>query len=99
MEDTLNLIKIAQAEDTFDLREHIAWTDVIKPRLMGRRDSYAKQLVNHLLGGSLPNNLTKEQLAGKIYGIDEILSLMESILRDGKRALDEIQSKGVNIQL
>jgi hypothetical protein len=99
MSNVDNLTKVAQAEDTYDLQQHLAWTDVIKPKLVGLKDSYAKQLVAHLLGAPLHSNLTQEQLAGKIYGIDEIINLFERVLRDGKRALDEIQSKGVNIQL
>ena len=93
------LASVAMAEDVYDLQQHIGWTDVIKPRLQLRMEAYSKMLVGHLLGGKLPENLTKEQLAGKIYGIQEIISTFEAVLTHGKKALEDIQSSGVSLQL
>jgi hypothetical protein len=93
-----SLTRVAQAEDTFNLLEHIAWTDVILPKLNAARDQYSKALVNHLLGQPLQDGLTKEQLAGKIYGLNFITSLMESILTRGERALSELKSIGISLQ-
>jgi len=93
------LLAVAQAEDTFNLSQHIAWTDVIRPRLEAKASVYSKMLVSHLLGGQLPGNLTKEQVAGKIYGIQEIISTFEQVLAQGKKALEDIESSGVSLQL
>jgi hypothetical protein len=92
-----NLVKIAQAEDTYDLLNHIAWTDVIRPQLQKQSDDFGKMLVAHLLGSPLPGTLTKEQLAGRIYGINEIISLMEKILTQGKKALETLNAEGLNL--
>jgi hypothetical protein len=93
-----SLTRVAQAEDTYDLLEHIAWTDVLRPKLIEARDQYSKALVNHLLGAPLQDGLTKEQLAGKIYGITFIISLIESILTRGERALADLKSIGISLQ-
>jgi hypothetical protein len=92
------LVAVAQAEDTWDLSQHIAWTDVIKPRLQKKAENYSKMLVAHLLGQPLPGDLTKEQLAGRIYGIQEIISTFELVLVQGKHALEDIESSGVSLQ-
>ena len=97
MSHTTQLVSIAQAEDTSDLLNHIAWTDVIKPRLRKLSEGYSKMLVNHLLGSTLPPNLTKEQVAGRIYGINEIISTFELVLVQGEKALDAIQLEGISL--
>lgn len=95
---TSNLLAAAQAEDTFDLLNHIAWTDVIKPKMTKIRDQYSIALVNHLLGSPLPEGLTKEQLAGKIYGIDYITTVIENILTRGKNALEDLNDRGISLK-
>ena len=97
MSNESKLISVAQAEDTYDLLNHIAWTDVIKPRLHKLTETYSKLLVAHLLGQPLPGTLTKEQLAGRIYGIQEIISTFELVLTQGKRALDELEVAGLSL--
>jgi hypothetical protein len=88
----------AQAEDTSSLLDHIAWTDVIRPRLATLRESYIKQLVAHDLGAPLPAPLTREHLAGRIYGIDYICSILESILSRGARAAEELREIGFSLE-
>jgi hypothetical protein len=92
------LIKIAQAEDTYDLLNHIAWTDVLKPRLLQKKETFSKILVDHLLGQPLPVGLTQEQIAGKIYGINEIISTIEATLREGEKALENMKTLGISLQ-
>ena len=92
------LTKIAQAEDTFNLLEHIAWTDVVKPKLLHKKEALGKQLVDHLLGLPLPDGVTKEMIAGQIYGINEIIAIFELILTSGERAYKELNSKGIHVQ-
>jgi hypothetical protein len=41
--------------------------------------------------------ISKEQLAGKIYGIDYIIDLVGNILSRGERAVAELRKAGVNI--
>lgn len=91
------LITVAKAEDTQDLLNHIAWTDVIKPELLRRRDAYAKQLVNATLGQTLPEGTTREMIAGRILGIDDLISLLERILRDGSRAAEQMQFESYSL--
>lgn len=94
----------AKAEDLNSLLDHIAWTDVLRPALMQERDRYTKLLVSSTLGAPIqvqtatgPVSLSREQLAGKIYGIDSIVDLMERILSRGLRGIAELKSRGVNI--
>lgn len=87
----------AKAEDTQDLLNHIAWTDVVKPELLRRRDAYAKQLVNATLGQVLPEGQTREMIAGRILGIDDLISLLERILRDGHRAVEQIKYESYSL--
>lgn len=91
------LIAVAKAEDTQDLLNHIAWTDVIKPELITARDTFNKQLVAAMLGSPLTGGITKEQLAGKAYGIDFVIRLFELILTKGRVALEDIQSIGISL--
>lgn len=86
------LVSAAQSEDLQNLLEHIAWTDVVLPRLQRLKDQYSKALVAHLLGQPLPQNLTKEQVAGKIYGIDQIIALFNQILTQGEKAVLNLQT-------
>jgi len=97
MSQESKLVSIAMAEDTQDLLNHISWTDVIKPRLLLLSEGYSKQLVNHLLGQPLPLNLSKEQLAGKIYGIQQIIYTFEQVLTQGKKALEDLSSLGISL--
>ena len=85
-------LKIAQAEDTQDLLNHIAWTDVVKPKLLKDKEIWEKTLVAHLLGAPLPEGQTKEQLAGKIYGINYTIEYLENILRTGTRYFEMLQA-------
>jgi len=91
------LVAVAQAEDTFDLLHHIAWTDVILPKLQKTRDQYTKALVNNILGGELPPGVTRDQCAARAYGIDYIIQVMETVLTRGEKALEELNHKGVSL--
>lgn len=96
----------AKAEDLGDLLDHIAWTDTLRPALLRERDNYTKMLVNATLGtpvqipasaGRSAVEISKEQLAGKIYGIDYIVELVEGILSKGTRAVAELRKNGLNL--
>lgn len=91
------LIAAAKAEDTYNLLNHIAWTDVILPKLQQQVTQYSALLVNEALGAPLPGKLTREQVAGMAYGINYIATLFEKILREGERALTSLNSEGISI--
>lgn len=88
---------VAKAEDTQDLLGHIAWTDVVRPRFQREIEMASKLLVNEALGAPLPGGLTREQVAGRAYGLNWTMTLLEQILKDGKRALDQLNLEGITI--
>lgn len=89
-------VAVAQAEDTFDLLQHIAWSGVIKPKFDEQITTYSKMLVNDALGiAPLPKGLTREQIAGRAYGLTYTISLLESILTRGEKALEELNGHRV----
>jgi hypothetical protein len=96
----------AKGEDLSDLLQHIAWTETLRPALLRERDNYTKMLVNATLGtpvqipassGRAAVEISKEQLAGKIYGIDYIVELVEGVLSKGARGVAELRKSGVNL--
>lgn len=90
----------AKAEDVQSLLDNIAWTDAVRPVLLKRRDAFSAILIQTILGATPAQGAqvyTKEQLAGAIYGIDEIIRVMERILRDGEKAIDELQQQNLTI--
>lgn len=91
------LVAVAKAEDTYDLLQHIAWTEVLKPALDTHVRVWTQQLVQEALGSPLPNGLTREQVAGRCYGVQYITTLMERILKEGKSALTSLQGEGISI--
>ena len=90
----------AKAEDLGNLLDHIAWTDAVKPILLKRREAFSSMLVQIVLAGADPKNpqpYTKEQLAGAIYGIDQITLIFEKILKDGEKALAELRQQNLSL--
>lgn len=98
--NTSPLVDAAKGEDLADLLEHIAWVDIIRPALVKQRDNYTKMLVGSVLGYSLKNesgeSVSKEQLAGKISGIDYVFDLLESLLARGERARKQLNLMGIS---
>lgn len=84
------LIAAAKAEDTYDLLNHIAWTDVIRPKLETQVQQWSSILVAEALGGQLPPGKTREQIAGMAYGVQHIIRLFEQIIKEGERAVDAL---------
>lgn len=79
-------LKAAYGEDTMDLLDHIAWTDVVKPKLEEARKIFTEQLVSVTLRPQKEGTETREQLAGKLYGISYIINVFEKILKEGHEA-------------
>lgn len=86
MPDLNTTLKAYQGEDTYDLLNHIAWTDVLKPKLEQHRKYLTDKLVGATLNAQQPGTESKEQLAGKLYGITFIVTTIEKILKAGSDA-------------
>lgn len=97
MDKSSQLVAVAKAEDTYDLTQHIAWDKIIKPALDLEIKRMSSMLVSEALGTPLPGGLSREQIAGKCYGIQYISHLFEKILKDGERALVDLQADGLKI--
>lgn len=96
----------AKAEDLGDLLDHIAWREVLQPELLKARDNYTKMLVNSTLGLPVtvdtkagPSVISREQLAGKIFGIDFVITTVENILSRGRRAVEELRAHGISLSM
>jgi hypothetical protein len=104
MKTQTSFIDAYKAEDLSDLLDHIAWTDTVRPALLRERDSLTRALVNSTLGLPIqaktvagPVEVTREQLAGKIYGIDYILTMFEKLLAKGRVAEQQLKELGINV--
>ena len=98
---TDNHARLKTVDNSFqveNLLDHLGWQSVVKPELMRRRNNYTATLVNAVLAGQLPDGITKEQIAGLIYGIDEIIKLFEKILENGAHALADLETQGFHIE-
>lgn len=91
-------LSAAQGIDTRDLLNHIAWTDVIKPQITTAKTFLTERLVSATLHGQQPGAETREQIAGKLYGIDYVEKMLEKILREGARAEGELASQNLFLQ-
>lgn len=104
MRSTTAFVDAYKADDLSDLLDHLAWTDTVRPALLRERDSLTRSLVNSTLGLPIqaktlagPVEVTREQLAGKIYGIDYIVTVFEKILTRGAVAERQLKDLGINV--
>jgi len=100
MTNQARVTAVAKAEDLNNLLEHIAWQEAVKPLILKKRNDLSTMLVNATLGATSAQGqpYSKEQLAGAIWGIDEMLHTFEKILRDGDKALRELREQGLSLQ-
>lgn len=91
-------LKAAQGEDTYDLLNHIAWTDIIKPKLDEARIVFTSQLVSATLRPQSDKAETREQIAGKLYGITYITAMFEKILKEGTNAREVLARENLFLQ-
>lgn len=96
----------ARAEDVGDLLNHIGWTETLRPTLVRQREQFTKFLVEATLGRPVqmatntgPVTMSREQLAGRIYGIDSILDLVETVLTKGARGVAALRDGGVSLSV
>ena len=101
-----DFVTAAKGEDLADLLDHIAWTDVVAPKLAEAKDALTKMLVAATLGspvvmngprGTAQREVTVEQLAGKIWAIDWISTEFTKILREGDRAKERLRETGFSL--
>jgi hypothetical protein len=97
VDNTRQLIEVHQAQDTQDLLDHLAWTDVVLPKIRKAREQYTNVLVAMTLGATSPLPLTREQVAGRINGLDFVVELMQKILKRGKDAEEYLASLGISV--
>jgi hypothetical protein len=97
------LLAAAKAEDVQDLLNHIAWTETIEPALIKQREVLSALLVQSTLGYPVEMNRTdgskitvsKEQLAGRISGINFITKFLEDLLKNGQAAMKSLNDIGI----
>lgn len=91
-------LKAAYGEDTMDLLNHLAWTDIVRPRLEEARQAFTNQLVSATLKPQHADAETKEQIAGKLYGIAYVIQVFERILKEGADAKDVLARQNLFLQ-
>lgn len=95
------LKSVAEADATAEFMESIGWTEVVLPKLLKQKGLYTDLLVQAVLSNTPPtmdgHETTREQLAGRVYGIDFTIRLLESILRNGGAALEKLEAQGLQI--
>lgn len=96
------LSAVAKADATAEFMESVGWDQVILPMLMKQKDLYSTMLVAAVLSNHPPSmdgvETTREQLAGRVYGIDFVVKLLDSVLRKGTSALKDLEKQGVQIE-
>ncbi len=88
----------AQGLDTYDLLQHIAWTDVVKPQLEEAKATFTHQLVSATLRSQVPGEDTREMLAGKLFGINYIITTFEKTLKKGQQAREALAKENLFLQ-
>lgn len=96
--------RAAKGSDLREVLSSIAWDDVIRPEITKFKSTLNELLVNSVLGRSVlfrmadgtEMSLSKEQIAGQLYGLTFIEDLFERILRDGDKAVEVLRASGLN---
>lgn len=93
----LAALKAAQGIDTEDFMSHIAWDEVILPKLLETREILTRQLVDSVLNPNKDGIDNREQIAGKINGIDFTIGLFQKTVREGREARSEMSSRNIDL--
>ncbi len=91
-------LQAAQGEDLYDLLNHIAWTDVLKPDLEKAKSQLTQQLVDATLRPQTEGAESREQIAGKLFGIQYMIAAMEKILKRGVTAKEDLARHNLFLQ-
>lgn len=92
---TQTVLTAAQGQDTEDFLEHIGWTDVLRPKLLAAKEILTKQLVDLTLSKPDPANENREQIAGKLWGIDWVIKQIETHVSRGRSASAELAKANI----
>ena len=91
-------VTAAQGIDTEDFLRHIAWTDVLKPRFEQERQVLTDRLVQSVLKPNDPTAESREQIAGKLWGLDHAVKLIEGTVKKGRLASAELAKSNIALQ-
>ena len=94
--ETANLA--AQGIDTEDFLQHIAWQNVILPKLEDAKRRLTDRLVASVLTAPRAGDETREQLAGKLQGIDFAIKLIQDIVKEGRKAKEVLAQNNISLQ-
>lgn len=83
-----NVTAVQQADEVINLLDHLAWTDVLKPKIEKQISIYAGLLPTLVLnsGKEKEIGITKEEIAGRIEGFKYAVAIIEDILMKGSKA-------------
>ncbi len=84
----------AQGIDTEDFLNHIAWDEVILPRLRETREALTRELVQAVLNPAKGTDMAT--IAGKVAGIDYTIALLLRLVREGKTARTTLQEQNIS---
>jgi len=82
---------VAKADQIAELLEHVGWTENLKKSLDDLRETAVQQLIKSTLGLPSAGGQTPQQAAGVAYGVDFLLTTVETALVKGDKAHYEIQ--------
>lgn len=101
MDNQARLEAIAHATDVNDFQEHVGWTLTVLPNLLKRKDLLTSALIASVLTNTPANyegrEITKEQLAGYVSGIDYIIKFFQDTMKKGEKALRDFADQGIHI--
>ena len=86
------LDKAADGALVVDLTESAGWTDVVRPALQKHIDYLKSQVITRMMGGQTCPQ-TPSELAAQAFGLQFALELIEKILKDGTKALEDLRAE------
>ena len=80
--------QVQKAEEVLDLLEHLGWQQVLKPEIDKQLTYWTHALPAIVLNSKKEEDLgyTKEELAGRIAGMQYAVAVIEDVLKKGSRA-------------
>jgi len=92
------ILVAAQGQDLEDFLQHIAWTDLILPEIRRQKEILASRLVASVLNAGQPGGESREQIAGKMLGLDWLVSFISSALKKGGEAKAILAEHNISLQ-
>lgn len=91
-------VTATQGIDTEDFLRHIAWEEILLPRFTEDRRVLTDRLVQSILKPESTEGESREQIAGKLWGIDYAIKTIESVIKKGKVAKAELAKSNISVQ-